>query len=531
MASTARRLSLRCTAEGSLERHAATRPRLGQDHAAAAAPSHDHRRCAKRACCALAALEAAGVEFSSGASRARPSSCSTPAGTAPSAEPVDDDDDEADSVASGVRRRRWRRLRGVGPVARPPTSARARSARCARGGRRRLAPFRTSPRIPGRRPVSTRRLVVFRGCVPVMVIPRGRGAVFYTPNTLCPDKHAIAATVVLTQGPSPRCDALARGPPARSRSTVLCGVRFSTSSVIARLFPPRRCSVERILGVRARRVRGGRQGRRRRHRPRPRNAGEGAPWRRCVVEPRGLGQWLQAADEAGVAVRVRLRGGARNTSSSGSGSRSRGRLACIAPASCRFRGVVPGRSSGAHGRPLPHQYAATRTYAQGRSGTYGAGGVPAAPEVWSSVEISRAGGYEDRFPQRCGRHPTTSPARTATSAPSASWAVVRGDADVALVCRLVAASSGRSSARGQRRAEGGGPRRDALPRRAASRRRRRRRRTRGLAQSSAAPTRRDRRRGGEAAGEGGGFLDVERAVERVFASSSAASAEEGWFEF
>ena len=39
---------------------------------------------------------------------------------------------------------------------------------------------------------------------------------------------------------------------------------------------------------------------------RPRNAGEGAPWRRCVVEPRGLGQWLQAADEAGVAVRVLL---------------------------------------------------------------------------------------------------------------------------------------------------------------------------------------------------------------------------------
>ena len=50
----------------------------------------------------------------------------------------------------------WRRARRASP-----TSARARSARCARGGRRRLAPFRTSPRIPGRRPVSTRRLVVF----------------------------------------------------------------------------------------------------------------------------------------------------------------------------------------------------------------------------------------------------------------------------------------------------------------------------------------------------------------------------------
>ena len=66
----------------------------------------------------------------------------------------------------------WRRARRASP-----TSARARSARCARGGRRRLAPFPTSPRIPGRRPVSTRRLVVFprrRSCYRTIPGPRPR---------------------------------------------------------------------------------------------------------------------------------------------------------------------------------------------------------------------------------------------------------------------------------------------------------------------------------------------------------------------
>ena len=66
----------------------------------------------------------------------------------------------------------WRRARRASP-----TSARARSARCARGGRRRLAPFPTSPRIPGRRPVSTRRLVVFprrRSCYRAIPGPRPR---------------------------------------------------------------------------------------------------------------------------------------------------------------------------------------------------------------------------------------------------------------------------------------------------------------------------------------------------------------------
>ena len=79
---------------------------------------------------------------------------------------------------------------------------------------------------------------------------------------------------------------------------------------------------------------------------RPRNAGEGAPWRRCVVEPRGLGQWLQATDEPGVAVRVRLRDGAAEHVVVWQWQSKSRRLACIAPASCRFRGVVPGRSSG-----------------------------------------------------------------------------------------------------------------------------------------------------------------------------------------
>ena len=89
---------------------------------------------------------------------------------------------------------------------------------------------------------------------------------------------------------------------------------------------------------------------------RPRNAGEGAPWRRCVVEPRGLGQWLQAADEPGVAVRVRLRDGAAEHVVVWQWQSKSRRLACIAPASCRFHGVIPGRPAaepvgviGAHG--------------------------------------------------------------------------------------------------------------------------------------------------------------------------------------
>ena len=131
---------------------------------------------------------------------------------------------------------------------------------------------------------------------------------------------------------------------------------------------------------------------------RPRNAGEGAPWRRCVVEPRGLGQWLQAADEPGVAVRVRLRDGAAEHVVVWQWQSKSRRLACIAPASCRFRGVVPGRSSGrelvgvigAHGPsftpPIRHR---RDPYLRAGALEAGAGAVPAAPEVWSSVEINQ----------------------------------------------------------------------------------------------------------------------------------------------
>ena len=60
-------------------------------------------RCAKRACAALAALEAAGVEFRLRHARAALERLDAVApAAAPSAEPVDDDDDEAHSVASGV---------------------------------------------------------------------------------------------------------------------------------------------------------------------------------------------------------------------------------------------------------------------------------------------------------------------------------------------------------------------------------------------------------------------------------------------
>ena len=101
-------------------------------------------------------------------------------------------------------------------------------------------------------------------------------------------------------------------------------------------------------------------------------AGEGAPWRRCVVEPRGLGQWLQAADEAGVAVRVRLRDGAAEHVVVWQWQSKSRRLACIAPAS-----FTPPRR---HRRDPDLRAGALEA---------GAGAVPAAPEVWSSVEINQ----------------------------------------------------------------------------------------------------------------------------------------------
>ena len=40
-------------------------------------------------------------------------------------------------------------------------------------------------------------------------------------------------------------------------------------------------------------------------------------------------------------------------------------------------------------RPLPHQYAIAATVVRTGALEAGAGGVPAAPEVWSSVEINQ----------------------------------------------------------------------------------------------------------------------------------------------
>ena len=193
------------------------------------------------------------------------------------------------------------------------------------------------------------------------------------------------------------------------------------------------------------------------------------------MEPRGLGQWLQAADEAGVAVRVRLRDGAAEH-------------VVVWQWQSKSRRLVWALEAGA-------------------------GAVPAAPEVWSAPDHV-AGADRDLGPVR------------------ESWAVVRGDADVALVCRLapqrrplvrarsarfrvaaldatrfhargLAAAAASASDAGWRVVDGG--RDDAASHAAAKQ----------LANAAA-------------------FLDVERAVERVFGSSSSAAAEEGgsgWFVF
>ena len=177
MASTARRLSLRCKAEGSLER--AAEPRLGSiplDGPFATTPTLPPRcptprppqvRQARLLCAGSARGRRRRVPAPARARGPRAARRRRSGGRA--------------FCRAGRRRRRRGRLRGVrcGNQAprrwrefccprrwrrarrASPTSARARSARCARGGRRRLAPFPTSPRIPGRRPVSTRRLVVF----------------------------------------------------------------------------------------------------------------------------------------------------------------------------------------------------------------------------------------------------------------------------------------------------------------------------------------------------------------------------------
>ena len=173
-------------------------------------------------------------------------------------------------------------------------------------------------------------------------------------------------------------------------------------------------------------------------------------------------------------------------------------------------------------RPLPHEYAIAATHRQdaiaatvARTGALeaGAGAVPAAPEVWSAPDHV-AGADRDLGPVR------------------ESWAVVRGDADVALVCRLA-------------------PQRRPLVRARSARFRvaaldATRFHARGLAAAAAAASDagwrvvdggRDDAASHAAAKQlanAAAFLDVERAVERVFGSSSSAAAEEGgsgWFVF
>ena len=117
------------------------------------------------------------------------------------------------------------------------------------------------------------------------------------------------------------------------------------------------------------------------------------------MEPRGLGQWLQAADEPGVAVRVRLRDGAAEHVVVWQWQSKSRRLACIAPASLVVSaasfladpaaepvGVLEAVPTARH---LPTQYAIAATVVRTGALEAGAGAVPAAPEVWSSVEINQ----------------------------------------------------------------------------------------------------------------------------------------------
>ena len=216
MASTARRLSLRCTAEGSLER--AAEPRLGSiplDGPFATTPTLPPR-CPKPRPPQVRQARVRGA----GGARGRRRRVPAPArARGPRAARRRRSGGRAFRRA-GRRRRRRGRLRGVRCQAprrwrdfccprrwrrarrASPTSARARSARCARGGRRRLVPFRTSPKIPGRRLVLTRRLVVFprrRSCYRAIPGPRPKadpaggpvgfargGPSFYPMNTPSP---------------------------------------------------------------------------------------------------------------------------------------------------------------------------------------------------------------------------------------------------------------------------------------------------------------------------------------------------------
>ena len=242
MASTARRLSLRCTAKGSLDR--AAEPRLGSiplDGPFATTPTLPPR-CPKPRPPQVRQARVRGA----GGARGRRRRVPAPArARGPRAARRRRSGGRA-FCRAGRRRRRRRRQRGVGPVARRrprrglgPLGAHAADVVASHRSRRPRGSLAVAPSRPGV-------LSFFR--VPAMVIPRAGPWAYFEAARPLPHKYAIAATVILTQGPSPRCGARARGPPARSRSTVLPGVCFfQRRGVIARLLPPRRYSVERIL--------------------------------------------------------------------------------------------------------------------------------------------------------------------------------------------------------------------------------------------------------------------------------------------
>ena len=225
MASTARRLSLRCTAKGSLDR--AAEPRLGSiplDGPSATTPTLPQ-------CCPKPRppqVRQARVRGAGGA-RGRRRRVPAPArARGPRAARRRRSGGRA-FCRAGRRRRRRGRLRGVGPVARRrprrglgPLGAHAADVVASHRSGRPRGSLAVAPSRPGV-------LSFFRGGVPVTERSQGRGlgrGFCLRRPVLLLHEYAIAATVILTQGPSPRCGARARGPPARSRSTVLCGVCF-----------------------------------------------------------------------------------------------------------------------------------------------------------------------------------------------------------------------------------------------------------------------------------------------------------------
>ena len=245
MASTARRLSLRSTTERVSRtcRSAATRldsPRRtvrDHAHATAALPQATTTAGAPSARARRWRRSRPPASSSGSGTRVRPSSGSTPSLRRPRLLP-------SRSTTTRTTPTQWRPVwksirvdgvnfavhtGGVGPVARRrprrglgPLGAHAADVVASHRSRRPRGSLAVAPSRPGV-------LSFFRGGVPVTERSQGRGlgrGFCLRRPVLLPDKYAIAATVILTQGPSPRCGARARGPRARSRSTVLCGVCF-----------------------------------------------------------------------------------------------------------------------------------------------------------------------------------------------------------------------------------------------------------------------------------------------------------------